>query len=165
MEEPWKFLSGLVPHLGDDDSDEEGGGEYSRYKTKARSAFASPSSLADRLGKRGGASQTSAKSVGAYSRRCKNRFKDNDAADILEQIAGSTGVGKTSATAKDFGLAAAASAKGIVIPHFVSELADTSTVEKHFEQHRDPIGMLITNDSDNAVPVDDDMTHISDAMQ
>lgn len=165
MEEPWQTLSGLLPHFGADDSDEEGGGEYSRYKTTARRAFASPSSLADRLGKRVDANRTSSQSVGASSRRCKNLYRDHDAADILKQITGSTGIGKTSATTKDAGLAEFASAKGIVLPHLVSESACTSIVEKSFEQHRDPIGMVITGNSGDDVAVDDDMTLITEAVQ
>jgi hypothetical protein len=161
MEETWTFLSGLVSHLGAEESDEEDGG----YKTKAKSAFASPSSLAGRLGKRGGASRTSDPSVGSCSRRCKNLYKGDDAADILKQISGSTGIGKTSATTKEAGLAELACAKGIVIPLLVSESAGTSIVEKYFEQHKDPIGMVITKDNGNPVGVDDDMTFMTEAVQ
>jgi hypothetical protein len=165
MEKPWQSLSELMPNFGADDSDEEGGGEYSRYKTTARRAFASPSSLAGRLGKRVGANRTSSQSVGASSRRCKNLYRDHDAADILKQINGSTGIGKTSATTEDAGLAEFASAKGIVLPNLALESTSNSIVEKSFEQHRDPIGMVITGNSVDDVAVDDKMTLISEDVQ
>jgi hypothetical protein len=162
MEEPWKMLSGLVPYLEADDSDEEEGGEYSAYKTKARGAFASPSALAGRFGKRGGVSRASGQSKAASSRRCKNLYKDDDAADILQQISGSTGIGKTNVTTKSTGLAE--SAKGIVIPVLVADSPRPSIVEEDFEHHRNPIGMVIVSPNDDCVAADD-VTVLTEAAQ
>lgn len=162
MEEPWKMLSDLASYLeADNDSDEEEGGEYSAYKTKARGAFASPSALASRLGKRVGVSRASGHSKAASGRRCKNRYKDDDAADILKQISGTTGIGKTNVTTKSAGLAE--SAKGIVIPVLVADSSRPSIVEEDFEQHRSPIGMVI---SPNVDCVDaDDATVMTETAQ
>lgn len=74
----------------DEDSDEELGGEFSKYKTVARSAFASPSALASRLGKRGGAPSASCDRSGvsrATSRRSKGQFQsDPNSSKILKEI-------------------------------------------------------------------------------
>jgi hypothetical protein len=161
-QERWKMLSGLVSYLETDaDSDEEGGGEYSAYKIKARSAFASPSALASRLGKRGGVSLASGQSKAAASRRCKNRYRDDDAADVLKQISGSTGIGKPNVTSKSASLAE--SAKGIVLPVLMAESSHPSIVEKDFQEHGNPIGMVISPRVDCVA--DDDVTVMTEAAQ
>jgi len=78
----------------DEDSDEEKNGEYSKYKTVARSAFASPSALANRLGKRGGTASASCSRSGASSsRRFKDQFRsDPNAAQILKEISSATAI-------------------------------------------------------------------------
>lgn len=78
----------------DEDSDEELDGEYSKYKTVARSAFASPSALASRLGKRGGAPSAScdrSATSRATSRRCPGQYQaDPNANKILKEILSAT---------------------------------------------------------------------------
>ena len=157
-----KMLSSFVSYLETDaDSDEERGGEYSAYKTKARSAFASPSALASRLGKRGGVSRSSGQSKAASSRRCKNCYKDANAADILKQISSTTGTGKANVTSKSAGLAE--SAKGIALPALMAESSCRAIVEKDFAEHGNPIGMVI-NPYANGL-ADDDETVMTEAVQ
>ena len=77
----------------DEDSDEEKDGEYSGYKKVARSAFASPSALAKRLRKRGGAISDSCSRSGSTSRRIKDQYRsDPNAAKILQEISTMTAV-------------------------------------------------------------------------
>jgi hypothetical protein len=84
----------LILNNHDEDSDEELDGEFSKYKTVARSAFASPSALASRLGKRGGVPSGSCDGSGvsrATSRRCKGQFQsDPNSNQILKEILSAT---------------------------------------------------------------------------
>ena len=87
-------LRDIILSRHDEDSDEELDGEYSKYKTVARGAFASPSALASKLGKRGGTSSASCSRSGASSsRRMKGQYRnDPNAAKILKEISGATSV-------------------------------------------------------------------------
>lgn len=86
-------LRNLILSQHDADSDEECDGEFSRYKIVARSAFASPSALANRLGKRGGADSASCSRSGATSRRCKDQYReDPNAPKVLKEISIATAI-------------------------------------------------------------------------
>lgn len=87
-------LRDMILSQHDEDSDEELDGEYSKYKTVARSAFASPSALASKLGKRGGTASASCSRSGASSsRRIKGQYRnDPNATKILKEISSATSV-------------------------------------------------------------------------
>lgn len=86
-------LRNLILSQHDEDSDDEGDGEFSRYKSVAKSAFRSPSALANKLGKRGGIDPSSCSHSGASSRRIKNQFRsDPKAPKILQEISSATAV-------------------------------------------------------------------------
>lgn len=136
MEETWKVLSGLLLSYLEDEEE-----------IKARNAFASPSALAGRLGKRGGVSRASGQSKVASSRRCKSPNSDDNASDIFKLISGSTRIGKTNLATKEAGLAELASEKGIVT-------SGTEIVETDF-------GIVIFANDDCAAA--DDVTFITEA--
>lgn len=150
----WKSLTVLLPNVDDYDSDEQRDGEYSRYKTEAKNAFASPSALAKRVGGKG-FRNTSSKLT--KTRRFSNQYDlDPEATDILNQIMATTRTTKISPEIDDefndneeagdtiMGdastiptrktaeiLAEIAQARGVVIAHRNAMTSSPTIVEEH----------------------------------